>query len=44
MDSLLAPIAEKIKNVPMVSGHFLLERKAGKWKPKKPKPLASNID
>ena len=37
----LALIAVKIKNVPIVLGHFLLQRKAGKWTTKMPKPFAS---
>ena len=38
----LALIVEKIKNVPIVLGHFLLQRKAGKWTTKMPEPFASN--
>lgn len=40
-NSKLALIAVEIKNVPIVLGHFLLQRKAGKWTTKMPKPFAS---
>lgn len=39
MIGFLALVVAKIKNVPIVSGHFLLQRKAGKWIADKPQAI-----